>query len=98
MGFTWIFGSIASLFNLPAFWYPYIILNSLQGALVCLAFVCNRRVVAMWKTKLGMHILRNARNGNPSSPEAQKKTNRGMVTLSEKIPEESSNSINMTKM
>ncbi|XP_071804839.1 adhesion G-protein coupled receptor G6-like [Asterias amurensis] len=98
MGFTWIFGFIASLFNLPAFWYPYIILNSLQGALVCLAFVCNRRVIAMWKTKLGMHILRNARNENSSSPKAQKKTNREMVTLSEKIAEESSNTINMTKM
>ncbi|XP_033631733.1 adhesion G-protein coupled receptor G6-like [Asterias rubens] len=98
MGFTWIFGFIASLFNLPAFWYPYIILNSLQGALVCLAFVCNRRVIAMWKTKLGMHLLRHARNEHPSSPKAQKKPNREAVTLSEKIAEESSNSINMTKM
>ncbi|XP_038052046.1 uncharacterized protein LOC119724847 [Patiria miniata] len=52
MGFTWVFGFVASFSGVEFFWYPYIALNSLQGALVCLAFVCNRRVLAMWRSWL----------------------------------------------
>ena len=52
MGFTWIFGFVASFSGIQFFWYPYIVFNSLQGALVCLAFVCNQRVLSLWRTKL----------------------------------------------
>ena len=52
MGFTWIFGFVASFSGIQFFWYPYIVLNSLQGALVCVAFVCNERVFKMWKKQL----------------------------------------------
>ena len=53
MGFTWIFGFVASFSGVQFFWYPFVVLNSLQGALVCLAFVCNRRVLGMWRARLG---------------------------------------------
>ena len=52
MGFTWVFGFVASFSGVQLFWYPFIVLNSLQGALVCLAFVCNQRVLTMWKARL----------------------------------------------
>ncbi|XP_038052464.1 uncharacterized protein LOC119725175 [Patiria miniata] len=52
MGFTWVFGFVASFSGVEFFWYLYIVLNSTQGALVCLAFVCNRRVLAMWRAWL----------------------------------------------
>ena len=61
MGFTWIFGFVASFSGVQFFWYPFIVLNSLQGALVCLAFVCNERVLTMWKKKL------TGGDGQPSS-------------------------------
>ncbi|KAK3729995.1 hypothetical protein QZH41_000952 [Actinostola sp. cb2023] len=43
MGFTWIFGFIAP-FGWDFLWYPYIVLNGLQGVYIALAFGLNQRV------------------------------------------------------
>ena len=73
MGFTWIFGFVASFSGIQFFWYPYIVLNSLQGALVCVAFVCNDRVIKMWRAKLASgNSQQSACTRPPGAPRIQK--------------------------
>ncbi|KAK6173135.1 hypothetical protein SNE40_016650 [Patella caerulea] len=43
MGFTWVFGFIASFLNVKLLWYVYIILNGLQGVFIFLSFGLNTR-------------------------------------------------------
>ncbi|XP_055957054.1 adhesion G protein-coupled receptor E2-like [Patella vulgata] len=43
MGFSWIFGFIASFGDVPALWYVYVILNGLQGVFIFLSFSLNTR-------------------------------------------------------
>ena len=52
MGFTWIFGYIAAFTDVEALWYIYIILNSLQGVFIFIAFIFNRRIGLLWSEKL----------------------------------------------
>nr|XP_054765971.1 uncharacterized protein LOC129272910 [Lytechinus pictus] len=49
LGFTWIFGFIAAFANVTALLYIFIILNSLQGVYIFIAFICNKRVFKMWQ-------------------------------------------------
>ena len=51
MGLTWIFAFIATLTNMWAFWYVFIAFNSFQGIFICFAFVCNRKVFRIIKSK-----------------------------------------------
>ncbi|ELT93530.1 hypothetical protein CAPTEDRAFT_104916 [Capitella teleta] len=44
MGLTWVFGFLAALTDLHVLWYVFILFNTTQGAFLCIAFVCNRRV------------------------------------------------------
>ena len=44
MGFTWIFGFVAVFADLPVLWYIFVVLNTLQGLFICLAFVCTKKV------------------------------------------------------
>ncbi len=62
MGFTWIFGYIATFTGVEALWYVFIILNSSQGFFVFLANTCNRRVYQCYKRAL-------CRRGNRVRPE-----------------------------
>ena len=48
MGFTWITGFIANYVQTEAMWYVFVVLNSLQGTFIFLAFTCNRRVWRLW--------------------------------------------------
>ena len=51
MGFSWLFGFLASW---PPLWFmafPFIILNTLQGLFLFWAFVANRRVLGMYKAR-----------------------------------------------
>lgn len=52
LGFTWSFGFIAGFANINILWYVFIILNSLQGFYIFLAFIANHRVYSMWMTCL----------------------------------------------
>ena len=54
MGFTWMFAFSASFSGVPALWYIYIIINSLQGLYVFFAFVFNHRIRRLWSHKLGL--------------------------------------------
>ncbi|ELU09139.1 hypothetical protein CAPTEDRAFT_63867, partial [Capitella teleta] len=51
MGLTWIFGFVAAAFDLEVLWYLFIVVNSLQGAFICVAFVCTRNVVKLLREK-----------------------------------------------
>ncbi|XP_022101464.1 uncharacterized protein LOC110985056 [Acanthaster planci] len=52
MGFTWIFGFAAAWTDVDTLWYIFIILNSCQGLLVFLAFICNKKVWCLWTNLL----------------------------------------------
>ncbi|XP_030831929.1 adhesion G-protein coupled receptor G2-like [Strongylocentrotus purpuratus] len=49
LGFTWIFGFVAAFADVTALWYIFIILNSLQGVYIFIAFICNKRVFKLWR-------------------------------------------------
>eukprot|EP00057_Strongylocentrotus_purpuratus_P016624 XP_011671098.1 PREDICTED: uncharacterized protein LOC100889522 [Strongylocentrotus purpuratus] len=48
LGFTWLFGFVAAFAGVSALWYVFIILNSLQGVYIFLAFMANKRVLHLW--------------------------------------------------
>ena len=49
MGFTWIFGFAATFADLPVLWYIFVVLNTLQGLFICLAFVCTKNVFKLFQ-------------------------------------------------
>ena len=51
MGLTWIFAFIATLTDMWVFWYVFIAFNSFQGIFICFAFVCNKKVFRIIKSK-----------------------------------------------
>ena len=63
MGFTWIFGFIATFADTPALWYIFVILNTLQGLFICLAFVCNKNVAKLFKHMCKKQVLSNRSTG-----------------------------------
>ena len=54
MGLTWIFGFIATLSEMQFLWYVFVILNSLQGAFICVSFVITRKVGKLLMEKWGL--------------------------------------------
>ena len=44
IGLTWAFGLVASILEMPSLWYPFIILNSLQGIFILVFFDLKWRV------------------------------------------------------
>ncbi|KAL3853882.1 hypothetical protein ACJMK2_013181 [Sinanodonta woodiana] len=44
MGLTWVFAFISNMAQIPALWYVFIALNTLQGVFICLCFVCTWKV------------------------------------------------------
>ena len=44
IGLTWAFGLVASILDMPSLWYPFIILNSLQGLFIFVFFDLKWRV------------------------------------------------------
>ncbi|XP_066977520.1 uncharacterized protein [Macrobrachium rosenbergii] len=47
MGLTWISGIVAGYLQVEAIWYIFVLLNTLQGVFIFLAFTCTRKV---WHT------------------------------------------------
>ena len=47
-GITWIFGFLALLPQQEWAWIPYIILNSTQGFIIFVAFLCTKRVALLY--------------------------------------------------
>ncbi|XP_031572058.1 adhesion G protein-coupled receptor E3-like [Actinia tenebrosa] len=52
IGVSWILGYLASSQSTAFLWYPYVVLNSLQGFLIFISYVLNRRVLKMYKAIL----------------------------------------------
>ena len=48
-GITWILGFAMVFTNIPAFEYLFIIFNASQGVFIFLAFVCNKRVLNLYR-------------------------------------------------
>ena len=42
MGFSWLFGFLASVFSVPALWYIFVISTTLQGVHILLSFAMNK--------------------------------------------------------
>ena len=53
MGLTWTFGLAASATGLQYLWYPFIVLNCLQGAVIFVAFTCKRKVCVLLCQRFG---------------------------------------------
>lgn len=51
MGLTWLFGFLASLTEWTVLWYVFIVFNTLQGAFLCLMFICTSKVYRLMRTK-----------------------------------------------
>jgi hypothetical protein len=51
MGLTWVFGFVAAAFDNVVLWYFFIVINSLQGAFICIVFVCTRQVLKLLREK-----------------------------------------------
>ncbi|XP_069943693.1 uncharacterized protein [Cherax quadricarinatus] len=56
MGLTWITGIVAGYLQLESVWYIFVVLNTLQGVFIFLAFTCRsnvlRAVRKFWQTNL----------------------------------------------
>ncbi|GFT95653.1 probable G-protein coupled receptor Mth-like 3 [Nephila pilipes] len=52
LGLTWILGLVAGITRMDVFWYPFIILNGLQGALIFIAFTIKKNILNMLAIKL----------------------------------------------
>ncbi|GFV94840.1 probable G-protein coupled receptor Mth-like 3 [Trichonephila clavipes] len=52
LGLTWILGLVAGITRMDVFWYPFIILNGLQGALIFIAFTMKKNILNMLAIKL----------------------------------------------
>ncbi|XP_072029568.1 uncharacterized protein [Amphiura filiformis] len=52
VGLTWISGFIIPYTGVAELGYLFIILNSLQGPVIFLSFICSRRVFKLWSDKL----------------------------------------------
>lgn len=50
MGLTWISGIVAGYLQMEAIWYAFVLLNTLQGVFIFLAFTCTRKV---WRAIIG---------------------------------------------
>ncbi|GLG99548.1 Uncharacterized protein GBIM_05987 [Gryllus bimaculatus] len=58
MGVTWLMGTLAVLARWPALWYPFVVLNGLQGAFIFVMFDVKRSVLSMlWERVLGPRPL-----------------------------------------
>ncbi|XP_071815712.1 uncharacterized protein [Apostichopus japonicus] len=54
LGLTWTIGFVASALNLPFLWYLFIIMTSLQGVFIFLAFTFNSQVWDLWAKLFGL--------------------------------------------
>ncbi|GIY18974.1 g-protein coupled receptor Mth2 [Caerostris extrusa] len=51
MGLTWIVGIVAGYVDIEALWYLFVVLNTLQGLFIFIAFTCSTKVLKYLKDK-----------------------------------------------
>lgn len=66
-GFGWVFGYIAAFSEITALWSFFLILVSLQGVFIFLAFFCNRRVLELFVSLIKGTRDRRLNRGSSSS-------------------------------
>ncbi|XP_068757224.1 uncharacterized protein [Montipora capricornis] len=71
MGVTWILGITANVQALSFLWYPYVVLNSLQGLFIFLSFAVSGRSLELYRVKIAM--LRNRCSSNAAKNTARTK-------------------------
>ncbi|XP_071963303.1 uncharacterized protein [Antedon mediterranea] len=64
MGLTWAFGFLASFVDHTAIWYIFIILNTLQGLFIFIAFNINRSMKATFRNRARLQNSSTSRTGN----------------------------------
>ncbi|XP_071536675.1 uncharacterized protein [Panulirus ornatus] len=53
-GITWVLGFVAAFSDIPEFWYPFTVLNGLQGAFIFLGFDMKKKVGELvWEALVG---------------------------------------------
>lgn len=60
MGVTWILGIAANLKALSFLWYPYVVLNSLQGFFIFLSFATTGKALELYKSKFSKVLKKQA--------------------------------------
>jgi hypothetical protein len=81
MGVTWSVGLLAGFLDTPALWVIFVVLNSLQGLFIFLAFTCTRSVLKEVKDKCCCCCLRRRKRGVINS-DSMKVSNGAKVTSS----------------
>ena len=84
MGFTWLFGGLGRFVDHQAIWYVYVILNSLQGVFVFLAFGCSLRVRQLWRERLGLR-KRGKGRGSTATRSSTMSTNVAVQQSQDKV-------------
>ncbi|XP_068697791.1 uncharacterized protein [Montipora foliosa] len=69
MGVTWILGIAANVQALSFLWYPYVVLNSLQGLFIFLSFGASGKSLELYRGKIAM--LRNQCSSNAAKNTAR---------------------------
>ncbi|XP_032221474.2 uncharacterized protein LOC116603930 [Nematostella vectensis] len=62
LGFTWVFGFVAG-FGLDFLWYPFVVLNGLQGVYITGAFGLSKRARGLYRDLFGRRGLGRASTG-----------------------------------
>ncbi|XP_071962556.1 latrophilin receptor-like protein A [Antedon mediterranea] len=82
MGLTWTFGFLASFVDHIAIWYIFIILNTLQGLCITIAFNANHNMLTILRNRKGLHQssteehkLKSRSRSNESKPTKVTDTN-----------------------
>ncbi|XP_068697787.1 probable G-protein coupled receptor Mth-like 1 [Montipora foliosa] len=71
MEVTWILGIVANVKALSFLWYPYVILNSLQGLFIFLSFAASGKSIQLYRAKIAK--LRNRCTSNAAKNTAKTK-------------------------
>jgi len=72
MGLGWVLGFVAAFTDWPALLHVFIVVNSLQGALLCVAFVATRQVMRLLADCIGPLCHRPASVAQLSSSQSPK--------------------------
>ncbi|XP_078373665.1 uncharacterized protein LOC144657232 isoform X1 [Oculina patagonica] len=70
MGVTWILGIAANVKALSFLWYPFVVLNSLQGMFIFLSFAVSGRALELYRSKITdilMNLTAETEENKPTS-------------------------------
>ncbi|XP_068084792.1 uncharacterized protein [Anabrus simplex] len=73
MGLGWIMGILAEFLDQPILWYPYVVLNGLQGTFIFMSNMKCNTLIALWRRVVnrpepqGSNIQRTADGSNSST-------------------------------